>query len=79
MDLDGAVKAIRTFGVTRKRTIRRSSDSFLRIPSAPLRHRRRGCRDHQFGDDYILFAADGIMILVKTDPSSQAISPFWSM
>lgn len=71
MDLDGAVKAIRTFpGVTRKRTIREivrflPTDSFRSVAASE----GEDAAAIEFGDDYILFAADGIMeSLVKTDP-----------
>ena len=71
MDLDGAVNAIRTFpGVTRKRTIREivrflPTDSF----SAVAASEGEDAAAIEFGDDYILFAADGIMeSLVKSDP-----------
>ncbi|NLN71446.1 MAG: methanogenesis marker 2 protein [Thermoplasmatales archaeon] len=71
MDLDGAVNAIRTFpGVTRKRTIREivrflPTDSFSTVAASE----GEDAAAIEFGDDYILFAADGIMeALVKSDP-----------
>ncbi len=71
MTLDAIVEAIRTFpGVTRKRAIQEIVDC-LQTGSFPQVAASEGedAAAVEFGDNYILFAADGIMeSLVNSDP-----------
>ena len=71
MTLDAIVDAIRTFpGVTRKRTIQ---DVVKSLPTAAFANvaasEGEDAAAIEYGNDYLLFAADGIMeSLVKTNP-----------
>ncbi|MBQ7700785.1 MAG: methanogenesis marker 2 protein [Candidatus Methanomethylophilaceae archaeon] len=71
MELDALVKAIRTFpGITRKHTIQDvvkflPTSSFVNVAASE----GEDAAALEFGDNYILFAADGIMeSLLKTNP-----------
>ncbi len=71
MELDGIVKAIREFpGITRKKTIQ-DVVRFLPTDTFANVHASEGedAAAIEFGDSYLLFAADGIMeSLLKTNP-----------
>jgi uncharacterized protein len=71
MELDGIVKAIREFpGITRKKTIQDvvrflPTDTFANVYASE----GEDAAAIEFGDSYLLFAADGIMeSLLKTNP-----------
>ncbi len=71
MELDGIVKAIREFpGITRKKTIQDvvrflPTDTFANVYASE----GEDAAAIEFGDNYLLFAADGIMeSLLKTNP-----------